>query len=1047
MSVNSIRRRQQTALPSGTRGISTVGGHGLLRPKLYNNPGRVEVEARVGGDYDEADSENRMLMVLPNELVISGVRVNDSFQRTRLEATEEVDPDDGTVTTNNRIELDELGLTVDRQDKEVSYEVRHNLPEVEEGVAPGLEVKVKPDFADFKVPATTVIRPPSFRVNAENPGGGTATELVDYLGNPIEPDISGPGKDDWITARIEARAAGASPSGLYKNPNYGFSGSSLVPNLQRPDSFEAANFNVFLPEGPTNPCDPYSNTHLAIEPLIGIQCNDPTHPYFSYENWLKFNPKTRRDYPDLYRTSLRPFSSRANTVTSVGTYSGDGLRVFASDPISSNHSFTVPPYKNFEGFSKLFSDNGSTNLLGGGPDIDTEIATHLPSYSLPSAPYQLYRARANYRLHTRSASHERDNNDDPIRYYRNIFLTRDITLSYGVPSHGIIRVTGASSLSRYQDFISFAGGDGESVRPFVMPYYVSSRNAWVVSYFQPVNIDSRVSSLPPSITVKVLQVRKTLPAELLGLGIEVNQYEQGTKRKTDSWEFPPELRQFSATIPVADGAAIDELGFVNKSGRIQLLSYDTKLPRDFNDTTQTAYVLRSGSGIENIGVLSKGSLLSVPSNTTVTEIPEHPYHEYLTFTGAWDGTSFKDGHSRCPVWILLWVLTHEKFGIELSLDDIDTQSFYDASVYNQEIVDGFPRWCFDGELNGTTKEIINTLLDSMGAALYQDDQARWVLSQERPQASSWIIAPHDIEEGRIAYRRALEKPGVRAKFINRLTGQEQTTKQLSVSDAIVDYAGQEAIHANRWAAWRSFTDKNLLHTIEITAPWVPNNIDKSVCNFYKVKLYDIIEIYDPLVSGQRISGRVLSSTDSEVTLDEPPLNLFKNGVYRAGKVEYKVYSDTKLLIQRPDGGVEKIGLKQFRFNPCDLRDNQWVFSSRRNPIQAGSIWAIETGRLEPQKYRVKSISESNDGLRFTITATPYYTGMHDHVEKGTRLDLPNAVWTGECGPNVEDFVGDAGEVNRNYPVKFTDIKTKKVGDWQVKWNEMTGLVDNLTSSC
>lgn len=540
------------------------------------------------------------------------------------------------------------------------------------------------------------------------------------------------------------------------------------------------------------------------------------------------------------------------------------------------------------------------------------------------------------------------------------------------------------------------------------------------------------------------QVRITEPTAYTR-NITFNQYSGETKSLSTQWKVSNlDVGLISRDFTVPATPIIDNVGIEIESSQSLLRSLDTELPRKFSDKTLTTYLLKRSEEIGELQIFAKGPEISIPSNATITH-EETTDHSYLKYAGSWDNT-FKQSRTRCPSWILYDVLTNEIFGIEINPEQIDIQSFYDVSVYNNELIEGKPRWAFDGILTGNGTQIVEKILDSMNAILQQNENGIWVLSQESPISSKFIIAPNNIVDSKITYRLSTSKPGIVAKFMNRLTGLEEVTPRLEITDIERTYPGQERSCAIRWANWKSFIEKNLLDSIEFTVPWNLSNNNQSVCNFYKLKLFDVVEIHDPLQSGQRTSGRVIKSTSNSITLDTPPLELFDDGIYNNGYVEYNIPNTTILKIQNVDGGIDRITINKLSYNPCDLRDNKLEFNSR-DIVPVGSVWAIEHEKIKPRLHRILSISEGNGGLTFTITARPYYDGMHRHIEENTELVIPNYVWNNDCGVNVDDFHGLAENVHRNYSVKFDSIDSIRFDDWNVKMDSMMGVIDNLDNSC
>lgn len=574
-----------------------------------------------------------------------------------------------------------------------------------------------------------------------------------------------------------------------------------------------------------------------------------------------------------------------------------------------------------------------------------------------------------------------------------------------------------------------------------------------ISQVKQVKVTSSVSFIPNT---------RTTTTNLYG---KVDVYSSDTLVHSDTQQLPREADLFTMGVSVGPpqllapnratkfGFSIDNGGF-NGNWRY----YDTSLPRYFRNTTQIGYQIFREDNTRDISLVVRGEPIPTPANTGVA-IPEGDttlVDSYLRFTEEnWDGR-WKDQYTRDPAWILLWVLKSDLFELNNRDEDLNLQSFYDASVYNNELINGAPRWAFDGELSGSYDNIINNLLSCMNAALYQGNDGKWTVVQERPDDAKWLIGPHNVtSNGGFVYRLPRQKPNTIATFFNRKTGQDDKTKQIDLTDVEAEYPAQDAVCAQRWASWQSFRDKNLLDTVEFTLPLVHYNNTEAVTNFYNLKLYDIIELYDPSVAGIRLSGRVTDAYGAaEIRLDYLPMELFAggnlytetNGVGWMNLDINPVTAQIQLGIQQQDGGIDFAPITRIRYNPSDLTENK-VRLGRALSVRDGTTWALAIPSLKPRKYRVTSISRVNDGKTLALVAQSYYDGQHDAVEKDKELVVPNFVYSPACGTKIHQFQGLASEVHINYPRYIDSIRTS-VDQWgSDKMDTIQGFVNLLDTSC
>lgn len=545
------------------------------------------------------------------------------------------------------------------------------------------------------------------------------------------------------------------------------------------------------------------------------------------------------------------------------------------------------------------------------------------------------------------------------------------------------------------------------------------------------------------LVANIQQARTQIPINLLTTDLKVNLYDGERRVNSIDWPIQKIEGRLSRDFPIT--SPVNNIGIAVREGLSVIRSIDTELPRKFTNTAETAYIIKSPQQLDNFGIFAQGPEINVPNNSEIAVVNnDGNNHAHLRYVGEWDGITFKKERVRCPSWMIYWVLTDPSFGLGLSNRDINLQSFYDASVYNNELVNNYPRWMFDGLLQGTTKEIINILLTCMNGALEKDHLGIWTLYQERPQKTSWLISPCVCNGATITNRLAVEKPRVRASYINRFNGKEETILESALTDVVEEYPGQEKICAERWSYWKSFLQQDLLNTVEFILPLSSNNNDGPIIDFYKMEMYDIIEVYDPDFSGQRASGRILESTRTSIKVDEIPTDIFPSSIVPDALSE--------LRIQKKDGGIEKI--RMTRVDP----DDNMIFFEDREPFVVGNVWAIKLGRFNPRKWRVLSISENDQGTAIRVVARFYVDGMHDFVDNfipvvyppllAYLLRIDQYIWDGECGPNIETFRGAMGAIHFNYPVAFDQINDRMLFDWgDENWDDHYGTMNNLIDSC
>ena len=449
-----------------------------------------------------------------------------------------------------------------------------------------------------------------------------------------------------------------------------------------------------------------------------------------------------------------------------------------------------------------------------------------------------------------------------------------------------------------------------------------------------------------------------------------------------------------------------------------------------------------------IQIFAHAAPIDVPSIATLAG--SRP-NEYLTYSGSWDGSTFQKMRCRCPAWILYHVLTAERFGIELSSSRINTQSFLTTSKYCQGLINSKPRWTYDGILSGTQDKIIRDLLNLMRGWLRNDVDGRLSLKIEQPEEAKWIICPAVIGQGRIDYRRSLDRPTVRCTYTDRLTGQDSVTEDLD-NARIVEVPWQDPDVAKRWADWETFSDQNLLNTVEFTLPW----------RYHTIGIGDLIDLYDPQHIGLRPAGRILDfdATGKWVQLDGVP-NYWPDKEAGASLKDYgrktvinpdvwgfSTFSFTganppSIQIQTEDGGYTSHAIKEVMFSAGGRPEqNRVILDTFPTNIEDRATWAI-SGKIDgdaiedihPTKWRVQSVSENVTGREYRVVCTRYINGMHKFIEAGNSLIDIKTKWKSKCGTNLSQYDGFFNDLEQRYPADNTNPF------------DLSTTFSNLPSSC
>lgn len=474
---------------------------------------------------------------------------------------------------------------------------------------------------------------------------------------------------------------------------------------------------------------------------------------------------------------------------------------------------------------------------------------------------------------------------------------------------------------------------------------------------------------------------------------------------------------------------------------------DVNFPRSFLNIGSTYHNVASNTVeafTQPLSFFVTGRKFQIPSIATLSGTRPNTY---LTFSGTWDGTLGSLVPTRCPVWQLYEVLTGGPWALLIDGKRINLQSFLEASKYCNELINGKPRWAFDGELKGTQTEIVDNLLKVMDGSLILDGNGTFSLKIERPGTAQWIIGPANVLDQRINYREATgQRTGVRAIFTNRLTGQKKVTPGLA-TDRTVEVPWQDEDVAVRWARWRTLREEALLNTVEFGMAWEGERIKEG----------DLISVFDPSVAGLPTSGRVMQSGVTADNRTWLQLNVLPEKFWRkqiAGakllqqnartQIDEKLwgyvfvdFSPRPLIqFQKFGGGIQDAVIQRILWNPGGSIEENRVELTTKIDVPNKTMWASTNfGDTKPTTWRVQSITENNDGREFSFVATRHLNGMHAFVEQNTPLPAESYIFEPVRGTNLSSFDGPFSRLNDTYPLpqsipfgyagNFTDLSTSQ----------------------
>ena len=377
------------------------------------------------------------------------------------------------------------------------------------------------------------------------------------------------------------------------------------------------------------------------------------------------------------------------------------------------------------------------------------------------------------------------------------------------------------------------------------------------------------------------------------------------------------------------------------------------------------------SNIPSRKYLVKGIKVKIPHNATVRADGS------LSYSGTFNGTLGAAQYTNDPAWCLYDLLTSERYGLGSHLQEsaLDKFSFYQASVYSSQLID-------DGTGTGNTEprfscnvaiqnqqeayNVINQMCSVFRSMPFWSAGA-FTITQDSPKDSSYLFTLANVLEPGFSYSNVSQKQRptvVIAKYLDLELRDINYVEQIdsanqarygSVVKNIDAFACTSRGQASRLAKWMLY-----MSNVEREVVTFSCAIDAGVL----VRPGQIIEIADPVKSGERRGGRIVSATTTAITVDD------------ITGLTYQIGSSLSVILS--DGSVENKTVSGITGSVINVSQ---AFTSAP---QANSVWVYQTSNILTSTWRVLSIEEK-DRAFYTVTASEYNSGKYNHIESGIAL--------------------------------------------------------------
>ncbi|OEH66744.1 MAG: hypothetical protein BAX61_13135, partial [Psychrobacter sp. B29-1] len=420
------------------------------------------------------------------------------------------------------------------------------------------------------------------------------------------------------------------------------------------------------------------------------------------------------------------------------------------------------------------------------------------------------------------------------------------------------------------------------------------------------------------------------------------------------------------------------------------------------------YNAETFSSIAKLEAHVRGSIIRVPSNYDAVA---------RTYTGIWDGT-FKDAYSNNPAWIYFDLCTQWRYGLgdRLDITMIDKWSLYALGQYcDQKVSDGQggfePRFTCNVYLQkqADAYQVLQNIGGIFRAMSYWNGE-RIVLDADVPQDPVYTFSRANVIDGNFEYTgtRARDRHTLaKVAWDNPLNRFETEYEYIRDEKAMAKFGVKvldlsafgctSQAQAQRAGLWALKTEQ--LETRQVSFGVGLDGFIPQVGN--------IINVSDELFAGRANGGRVSTVNDTQRIIE-----LDREVVAAAGDV---------LIINSGSGKSE-------RRNISHVNGNRITVTAGFTGAEPEHVWAIETADLKLMRFRVMSITKS-DETTFAITAIQHEPQKYDAIDFGTDVKPTDITIV---NPETVDAPASVTITSRHRVVQGQTVTTLVIGWAQVK---------------
>jgi predicted phage tail protein len=422
--------------------------------------------------------------------------------------------------------------------------------------------------------------------------------------------------------------------------------------------------------------------------------------------------------------------------------------------------------------------------------------------------------------------------------------------------------------------------------------------------------------------------------------------------------------------------------------------------------------------------------IKVPSN----------YNPYTrVYSGVWDGT-FNVKWTDNPAWVFYDLVVNDRYGLgrRVSASQIDKWALYSIAQYCDELVDdGFggkePRFTCNAyfQKREPAERFLNALASVFRGMAYWAGGAITAV-QDSPKDPVGLFTAANVIEGAFSYSGSAantrhtvalvtwnDPDDFYRPAVEYVEDNEGIARYGVIQTEVTAIGCTSRGQAHRFAKALLFTERMETETVSF----------KTGLDGLSVAPGEIIQTSDPVRAGERMGGRIVTATTDTITLDSD--------------VVIDDVSTYTLWVVMPDGSVESSTV----INLDETTNILTVTPAYSDVPQDVSVWVLGASSLEPETWRVLSISEV-DGVNAEITALSYRKDKYDAIENDISLE-PIITSSLNVTPDVPtDFTVEESLYLISSSIVGTRMTVSWTGDaqyYEIQWREEEGNWATLTT--